>query len=353
MGHSLLDVVVAPSLLPDLEPSEQTEVIRQARNTGLLGFLEARIGADAVSGELHDQLLSAKVHSDYNNQVLTWEINRLAKILASLSGPVILLKGAAYKALDLEFAEGRLASDVDLLVSRDQLPEAEALLLAAGWETMGEDDYEQHYYREWMHELPPLRHEDRGTVVDLHHTILPLTARLKPDPEKLISSALPMDSGPFYTLTPEDTILHRVTHLFYDGDLRDSLRELVDIHELITTFATRKDFEERLAQRARVLDLGKPLYYALYFCRNLLGTDVSADIVTNLTKDTNRSPLRQLLCYFMEKQLTALLPDQRGWITKISGWILFLRSHWIKMPPLLLARHLLTQIWRRGGIKTG
>jgi hypothetical protein len=353
MGRSLLDVVIAPSLLLELDPSEQTEVIRQARNTGLLGFLEARIGADAVTGRLHDQLLSAKVHSDYNNQVMTWEINRLEEILAPLSGPVILLKGAAYKALDLEFAEGRLASDVDLLVPRDQLPEAEALLLAAGWETMGEDDYEQHYYREWMHELPPLRHEDRGTVVDLHHTILPLTARLKPDPEKLISSALPMASGPFYTLTPEDTVLHRATHLFYDGDLRDSLRELVDIHELITTYSTRQGFEELLAQRARALGLGKPLFYALYFCRKLLGTNVSANIVGDLTKDGNRTPIRQLLCFFMEKQLTAMLPDQRGWITMVSGWILFLRSHWIKMPVLLLARHLLTQIWRRGGIRTG
>jgi hypothetical protein len=353
MGRSLLDIIVAPPLLPDLTPSEQTEVIRQARNTGLLGFLQARIGADKVSGNLADHLLSAKVHSDYNNQVLTWEINRLEKALAPLSGPVILLKGAAYKALDLGLAEGRLASDVDLLVPRSQLAEAEALLLAAGWQTASADDYEQHYYREWMHELPPLQHEDRGTVVDLHHTILPLTSRITPDPEKLISSALPMDNSPFFTLSPEDTVLHRATHLFYDGDLRDSLRELVDIHELITTYSPHQGFENRLSQRARELDLGKPLYYALYFCRNLLGTSISEAVVAELRKCANRPPLRQLLCFLMERQLTSLSPGQRGWRTKISGWILFLRSHWIKMPPLLLARHLFTQIRRRGGIKTG
>jgi hypothetical protein len=353
MGTSLLDIVIAPSRLPDLKPSDQTAIIRQARNTGLLGFLEARIGADAVAGGLHDHLLSAKVHSDYNNQVLTWEINRLEKVLAPLPGPVILLKGAAYKALDLGLAEGRLASDIDLLVPRDQLLEAEALLLASGWLSMGEDDYEQHYYREWMHELPPLMHEDRGTVVDLHHTILPLTARIKPDPDKLISAALPMDNGPFSTLIPEDTVLHRATHLFYDGDLRDSLRELVDIHELITTYSTEDEFENRLAQRAQVLGLGKPLYYALYFCRNLLGTDISEQVINDLEKYANRTPTRQILCFFMQRQLTSLSPGQRGFVTTVSGWVLFLRSHWIKMPPLLLARHLITQIRRRGGIKTG
>lgn len=353
MGRSLLDIIVSPSLLPDLKPSEQTEVIRQARNTGLLGFLEARIGAGNVTGPLHDHLLSAKVHSDYNNQVLTWELNRLEKVLAPLPGPVILLKGAAYKALDLGLAEGRLASDVDLLVPRDQLLEAEALLLAADWQSMGEDDYEQYYYREWMHELPPLQHEDRGTVVDLHHTILPLTAGIKPDPEKLISAAQPMASGPFYTLSPEDTVIHRATHLFYDGDLRDSLRELVDIHELLKTYSTDSAFEDRLAQRARELNLGKPLYYALYFCRDLLGTNISSRIVDDLRINANRTPVRQLLCFFMGRQLTSLSPGQRGFTTTVSGWVLFLRSHWIKMPPLLLARHLVTQIRRRGGIKTG
>ena len=52
---------------------------------------------------------------------------------------------------------------------------AEQLLLHAGWSHMKADEYDQHYYREWMHELPPLQHKERGTVVDLHHGILPVT----------------------------------------------------------------------------------------------------------------------------------------------------------------------------------
>ena len=99
------------------------------------------------------------------------------------------------------------------------------------------DEYEQYYYREWSHELPPLRHTERGTVVDLHHNILPTTARLKPEARKLIQWSQPMpDSSGFHTLCPEDTILHRAAHLFFDGDLQNSLRELLDIHELISTY---------------------------------------------------------------------------------------------------------------------
>ncbi|MCP4994366.1 MAG: nucleotidyltransferase family protein, partial [Gammaproteobacteria bacterium] len=204
--NPLIKVLLDPSLLPSLTPVEQTLVLRQARQAALLGYIEARIEPLAASGKLADHLLAAKIHADYHDQMISWETERLGRVLGDLQGPVILLKGAAYKALELGLSQGRLASDVDLLLPRDQLPEAERRLLSSGWKPLKEDEYEQHYYREWMHELPPLRHQERGTVVDLHHTILPLTARLRPDPAKLIAAALPMDEGPFSTLCPEDTV---------------------------------------------------------------------------------------------------------------------------------------------------
>ncbi len=353
MSHTLLDILITPSRLPELGPTEQTLIIRQARNTGLLGFLEARINADTVDGRLGDHLLSAKIHADYNAHEISWEINRMEQILAQMEGPIILLKGAAYKALDLGLAKGRLASDVDLLIPHNQLHEAENLLLNAGWEAMSEDDYEQHYYREWMHELPPLKHEERDTIIDLHHTILPLTARLKPDPKKLITAALPIPNSPFYSLAPEDAVLHRATHLFYDGDLRDSLRELVDLHELISVYSSQQGFADRLAVRARELDLVKPLYYALHFCRHLLHTKIPEHVVSQLGNAATPAPLRQFVCYLLERQLVPSEPNQRRLPVVLSGWLLFIRSHWLKMPPFMLLRHILTQVWRRGGIKTG
>ena len=54
--------------------------------------------------------------------------------------------------------------------------------MAHGWLRMKIDPYDDRYYRVWMHEIPPLRHRERKTEIDLHHTILPRTSRLKPDP---------------------------------------------------------------------------------------------------------------------------------------------------------------------------
>ena len=70
--------------------------------------------------------------------------------------------------------------------------EVEGALMLHGWSTTHHDAYDQRYYRKWMHELPPLKHNTRGTVLDVHHAILPVTARLKPDSRKLLAASRPI-----------------------------------------------------------------------------------------------------------------------------------------------------------------
>jgi hypothetical protein len=107
---------------------------------------------------------------------MRWEISRIQRALASVDTPIIFLKGAAYLMSALANAKGRLSSDIDILVAKNMLPQVESALIEHGWEPIKLADYDQLYYRTWAHELPPLRHRDRNTVVDVHHTILPLTA---------------------------------------------------------------------------------------------------------------------------------------------------------------------------------
>ena len=44
--------------------------------------------------------------------------------------------------------------------------------------------------------------------------------------------------------------------------------------------------------------------------------------------------------------------DRPTWRRRLADNLLLIRAHWLRMPPLMLARHLLTQVWRRGGFKT-
>ena len=136
------------------------------------------------------------------------------------------MKGAGYVLGGIANARGRLSSDIDILVPKAALPDVELALAKAGWLGMKLDDYDQQYYRRWMHEIPPLRHRHRATVIDVHHTILPLTLRITPDADALISDALPVPVGSHtaYVLTLEDMVIHAAVHAFYDGELNSRLR---------------------------------------------------------------------------------------------------------------------------------
>jgi hypothetical protein len=355
MTIGLLEILNEPDRLPHQGPACQAHILRQARSAGVLGYLAARIDLSSTEGKLKDHLLSAQIVSQFYDTQIKWEVRCLERVLGVVDGPVVLLKGAAYKVLDLSLAKGRQASDVDLLLPREQLAEAEARLIDHGWEHLKEDEYEQHYYREWMHELPPLRHKERGTIVDLHHNILPPTARHKPDAAMLLDAAVPIPGSPLFTLSPEDTLLHRCAHLFVDGDMDNALRELLDVRGLFTAYRDDTAFWKKLYPRAVELDLVMPLHRAVYFSNKLLNLDIPGHWQESYEElGRHAGGLRTALTLpLMEQRLVPADPSSKGFNHAMSGWILFLRSHWLRMPPLLLTKHLLTQAWRRGGLKTG
>ena len=173
-----------------------------------------------------------------------------------IGAPVILLKGAAYLAMQLPAARGRSFSDVDVLVPKARLSQVESALMQRGWMTTHHSAYDQRYYREWMHELPPLRHLQRQSVLDVHHTILPETARLRPDATLLLSAALPVPGWDgVAVLAPTDMVLHSMTHLFHNDELSRGLRDLSDLDLLLRHFAVDATWWRNLVERARTLDL--------------------------------------------------------------------------------------------------
>src|SRR5690606_30867577 len=149
--------------------------------------------------------------------------------------------------------------------------EVEAALMLHGWTSTHHDAYDQRYYRTWMHELPPMQHIHRMTVIDVHHAILPETATCRPDPAKLMAAARPIEaSNGLMTLAPVDMVLHSACHLFHESETDHGLRDLVDIDALLRHFGTMPDFWRHLPERARELELQRPLRYALRYARRIL-----------------------------------------------------------------------------------
>src|SRR6476469_4270169 len=95
--------------------------------------------------------------------------------------------------------------------------------------TTHHDPYDQRYYRTWMHELPPMQHVKRGSVIDVHHTIVPPTSGTRLNAAALFDAATPLpEASPFLVLAPPDMVIHSATHLFNNEDMAHGLRDLTD-----------------------------------------------------------------------------------------------------------------------------
>ena len=200
-----------------------------------------------------------------------------------------------------------------------------------------------------MHEIPPLRHSERGTEIDLHHRLLPRTSRLKSDPGPLFAAAVPLADPRLRVLAPTDMVLHALVHLFLEGDPDEGLRlrDLVDVHDLLGHFGQRSGFWEDLGARARELGFERPLFHGLRHEHRLLGTPVPAQVLRDLADAAPARPLRKLMQMLIELALLPEHPDHPLRRASIARWLIYVRSHWLRMPPELLARHLARKAWQR------
>ena len=344
LRDDLLRVLRCPATMADLTDAQWDSLLPRARACRCLGRMAvaARMhGLAQLPGRARDHLDAARAEAAHGERIIRWELNRIERALVHLAVPVLLLKGAAYVAAELPVAKGRLASDVDIMVPRAALVDVEQALLEAGWEPAKLEPYDQRYYRTWMHELPPLRHSERGTFVDVHHTILPLTARLKPDPDQLWSRARRLGAGRLRVLAPTDMVLHSATHLFHDGDLNRSLRDLIDLCDLLVYFGADSSFWHDLVSRAATLGLGRPLFYALRYCRSLLQLDVPEEVTCAVAAFAPPMPILGVMDRLVTRTLVPR--EMQGRTDHAAAMLLFMRSHWLRMPPGLLMPHLTRQ----------
>ena len=336
-ARTLINALRDPASAEALEAGQWTELISIARAESLIGSLAHRVQNIPLPDRVRDILQDAIDAHDLARQQALWEADCARRALADYPGKVLLMKGTAYVAADLDAGVGRSIGDLDIMVARKDLPVVEVALLDAGWEWVKPDPYDEQYYRQHMHELPPLIHRDRDRMIDVHHTILPLTAAPKPDAQAILDDAVRLENG-LYVMAPADMVLHSIAHLFADGDLAGGLRNLWDIHLLLLRFSkTEKNFWVELDGRAKTHGLGKELARGLRLAVRIYETPLE-NIRSNRPRFSDAFYVRRLLAR-----------DGYGRETrKFIRFAFYVRSHWLRMPPLMLARHLWTK-WRKGG----
>jgi hypothetical protein len=131
-------------------------------------------------------------------------------------------------------------------------------------------------------------------------------------------------------------VCHCAAHLIADGDLSGGLRNLWDMHCLLSEFAEQDaDFWNDLSKHAAHHCLTKDVRRAVRLSARVYGTTIPAD--------WSRPHLLDAL--FIRRMLAR---DEWGkGSAKFTRLAFYIRSHWLRMPPMMLAGHLWTK-WRRG-----
>ena len=232
--------------------------------------------------------------------VKTWAMNirdrtGLAEILKQFNAvgiKIILLKGihlALFVYQDIGF---RSMTDVDILISKEDLFKAEELLFGAGYECpelsravydffdvdsgARERDILRERYKIDHHHLHPFSSRRGVKNLDIHWTLTTPSLPASIDMEGIWTRAehREMDGTDVLMLCPEDIILHLALHASFSGKFTIyGLRSLCDIAAITRYSRGGIDWDE-LRLRAQRWKVDKLVYLALRLSTHLLGVDM-------------------------------------------------------------------------------
>lgn len=342
---SWLGALRTPAIALQWPLQDWDRVIRMARRQRLLARLSESIVEAGLTEQVPPQprrhLLAELRLSRWRSDCLLWTLRQVSAAIQGADYPCVLLKGVAYMAQGLPIAAGRLPSDLDILVPKSALPKAQDALAATGWRTVALDAHDRRYYENWSHELPPMRHPRLSVELDLHHNILPPVGRQQIDASVLLERLRPSQWQPWQVFHPTDQVLHSAAHLFFDSELRDRVRDLVDLDGLFRHFGADTQFWTGLTERASELGLTEPLALACHFCVRWLDTPIP-DATRAVIRDRGPGARRRAwLLPLLDQVLASAAPDEMpSWKTDAAAAVLLARYHRRRLPMRMLVPHL-------------
>ena len=216
---------------PATEPvAELIEAVRRHRVAELIGtHAEALAVPDAVT----EAVASLRAANRRALIVQVLEIDRLERLFAEAELRCLVIKGPALAKQTAGDQAARGSGDVDLLISPDDVEEANRLLAANGWQMRVGSEVEPGTWA-WDHVLRSFNaftFDGPGSTVDLHWRLDPTLDAL-PAFDELWERREPVDLGQAqaHTIGFGDLLAHASLHAA--KDYWRWLRSLVDVHRL-------------------------------------------------------------------------------------------------------------------------
>lgn len=341
----LLPVCLGTCDISTITESEWASIILILRHEHFLPQLAKRLldhDKYTLPQSVAEHLQNAVLLADRQAQQVRFEVSVLTPFLNEITPDFLYLKGAAYTLTGAKVGDGRVYSDIDILVPKTVLSDVERKLVLRGWFSQDIHDYDDKYYREWAHEIPPLTHSLRGTTLDIHHNIVPLISRDAPDVSPLVKTMrLTKEGHP--VLSEAAMFLHSAVHLFFNEDFKHSYRDLFDLYH-IACFHTQPDFWEELSSLSIALKFEKEVFLALRYVERVLGVKVVKNH-NGCLYSISRAHLL-LLDFIFERALQPKHPLCKVPFQSTALFLAWCRGHWCKMPIHILVYHLSVKSFR-------
>lgn len=335
--QDLVDIFLEPAKISSMSPVQCSDLVTVFREQKILARMCYRImdaGAfNTLDPKTQRHLLNAKRIADRQREQVFNEAKDLVRVLANDVDYLIFLKGAAYSMCAGKLGEGRIYSDIDILVPKQNLKACEQRLAVAGWLSQEINDYDDKYYRKWAHEIPPLVHGHRGTIIDIHHNIVPIISKQSLDIDTLISYQEEILPG-VKVLSGPAQLVHCAIHLFRNEEYSASFRDLCDIYLMLE--GQDQHFWLEAIDIARQIGFSRELELAIRYVRYHLKLSIPRSVADRLKLDAKETLNDRIF-----KQV--LLPQHKlinGSQTPFLHSLAMVRGHIVKMPMHILIYHL-------------
>lgn len=226
---------------------------------------------DLAPERVMERLRRHYVANAFRNAILFRETATAARALSDEGIPVLLLKGIHLARFVYVEPALRSMADIDIMVPRDRIADADRILVGLGYGPLPRPDIEQHC--EWSNHLPALV-KDGAEVLEVHYDIERPTSPFAIDARTLWSEATPVeiDGVAAFVLSPEHLLVNLCLHLAYHHKFeRAALKGLVDIETVIRR--TEVDWQA-LVDTANRWKAGPFTYATLRLAREILNAPV-------------------------------------------------------------------------------
>ena len=229
--------------------------------------------AEQMPADVRDKLRSPYVSIAIRNALLFRQTAQMARELSVRGIPVMLLKGMHLSRFVYAEPALRSMADVDIMVRREQLAEAEQVFLDRGFGPLPRPNLEE--FCTWSNHLARLQ-KTGAPVVELHWGIERPSSPFRIDLDGLWarSCVVTLEGAPVHVLSPEDLLLHLSLHCAYHHRLDHSaLRGLVDVKAVVVKHANDIDWKA-LTERANAWGASGFVYTTFRLTAEILGAPI-------------------------------------------------------------------------------